>query len=61
MQQDLKYIFNYPVRIALYMSRQHFSHCLAEMSFRWVNRDPKNVVTKMGKEKTLWKPNIKLN
>jgi transposase-like protein len=39
-----------------FMSRKHLSRYLAEMSFRWVNRDPKNIVTKMGKKKTIWKP-----
>ena len=39
-----------------YMSPKHLSHYLTELSFRWANRDPKEVVTKMGKKKTLWKP-----
>jgi len=39
-----------------YMSPKHLSHYLTELSFRWSNRDPKEVVTKMGKKKIIWKP-----
>ena len=39
-----------------YMSPKHLSRYLTELSFRWSNRDPKEVVTKMGKRKIIWKP-----
>jgi len=39
-----------------YMSPKHLSRYLTELSFRWSNRDPKEVVTKMGKKKIIWKP-----
>ena len=39
-----------------YMSPEHLKRYLAELSFRWSNRDPKAVVTKMGKKKVNWKP-----
>jgi hypothetical protein len=39
-----------------YMSPKHLGRYLTELSFRWSNRDPKEVVTKMGKKKTIWKP-----
>lgn len=39
-----------------FMSQKHLTRYLAEMSFRWVNRDPKKIVTNMGKKKTIWKP-----
>jgi hypothetical protein len=39
-----------------YMSPEHLSRYLTELSFRWSNRDPKEVVTKKGKKKTIWKP-----
>lgn len=39
-----------------FMSRKHLTRYLSEMSFRWVNRDPKKIVTNMGKKKTIWKP-----
>jgi hypothetical protein len=37
-----------------YMSPKHLGRYLTELSFRWSNRDPKEVVTKMGKKKTIW-------
>jgi hypothetical protein len=39
-----------------YMSPKHLGRYLTELSFRWSNRDPKEVVTKMGKKKTIWTP-----
>jgi transposase-like protein len=39
-----------------YMSPKHLGRYLNELSFRWSNRDPKEVVTKMGKRKIIWKP-----
>lgn len=39
-----------------YMSPMHLKLYLAELSFRWYNRDPKKVVTKTGKKKVVWKP-----
>jgi transposase-like protein len=39
-----------------YMSPKHLSRYLTELSFRWSNRDPKEVVTKLGKKKIIWKP-----
>ena len=39
-----------------YMSKKHLSRYLAELSFRWSNRDPKKVITNKGKEKNIWKP-----
>jgi len=39
-----------------YMSPKHLGRYLSELSFRWANRDPKEVITKMGKKKTIWKP-----
>jgi transposase-like protein len=39
-----------------YMSPKHLKHYLAELSFRWFHRDPKEVVTKNGKKKTIWSP-----
>jgi transposase-like protein len=39
-----------------YMSPEHLNRYLTELSFRWFNRDPKEVVTKIGKKKTIWKP-----
>jgi transposase-like protein len=39
-----------------YMSSKHLSRYLSELSFRWSNRDPKKIVTKSGKKKTIWKP-----
>lgn len=39
-----------------YMSPKHLGRYLTELSFRWTNRDPKEVTTKMGKKKTIWKP-----
>lgn len=39
-----------------YMSPKHLNRYLSELTFRWSNRDPKEVVTKMGKKKTIWKP-----
>ena len=39
-----------------YMSSKHLSRYLSELSFRWTNRNPKEVVTKMGKKKTIWTP-----
>jgi len=39
-----------------YMSPKHLSRYLTELSFRWFNRDPKEVVTKKGKTKLIWKP-----
>ena len=39
-----------------HMSPKHLSRYLTELSFRWSNRDPKEVVTKMGKRKIIWKP-----
>lgn len=39
-----------------YISKKHLSRYLAELSFRWSNRDPKKVITKKGKEKNIWKP-----
>ena len=39
-----------------HMSPQHLGRYLTELSFRWTNRDPKEVVTKTGKKKTIWKP-----
>lgn len=39
-----------------YMSPKHLSRYLTELSFRWSNRDPKEVVTKKGKKKLIWKP-----
>ena len=38
------------------MSPKHLGRYLTELSFRWSNRDPKEVVTKMGKKKTIWTP-----
>jgi hypothetical protein len=38
------------------MSSKHLSRYLSELSFRWTNRDSKEIVTKMGKNKTIWKP-----
>jgi hypothetical protein len=39
-----------------HISGKHLDRYLAELSFRWFNRDPKKVVTKLGKKKTVWKP-----
>jgi hypothetical protein len=39
-----------------YMSSKHLSRYLSELAFRWSNRDPKKIVTKLGKKKTIWKP-----
>ena len=39
-----------------YMSPMHLNRYLTELSFRWFNRDSKEVTTKMGKKKTIWKP-----
>ena len=39
-----------------YMSPKHLGRYLSELSFRWANRDPKEVITKMGKKKTIWTP-----
>jgi len=39
-----------------YMSSTHLNLYLKELSFRWVNRHPKRVVTKSGKNKVIWKP-----
>ena len=39
-----------------YMSKKHLSRYLAELSFRWSNREPKKVITNKGKEKNIWKP-----
>ena len=39
-----------------YMSPKHLGLYLTELSFRWSNRDPKEVVTKIGKKKTIWTP-----
>ena len=39
-----------------YMSPKHLGRYLNELSFRWSNRDPKKVLTKMGKKKIIWKP-----
>jgi hypothetical protein len=39
-----------------YMSPEHLNRYLSELSFRWANRDPKEVVTKVGKKKVNWKP-----
>lgn len=39
-----------------HMSPEHLHRYLAELSFRWFNRDPKKVVTKNGKKKIVWKP-----
>ena len=39
-----------------YMSPKHLGRYLSELTFRWSNRDPREVVTKMGKKKIIWKP-----
>jgi len=39
-----------------FMSSKHLDRYLSELSFRWFHRDPKEVVTKTGKKKTIWKP-----
>lgn len=39
-----------------HMSPKHLDRYLAELSFRWFNRDPKKVVTKFGKKKVIWNP-----
>jgi hypothetical protein len=39
-----------------HMSPQHLGRYLTDLSFRWTNRDPKEVVTKTGKKKTIWNP-----
>ena len=39
-----------------YISPKHLSRYLSELSFRWTNRDPKEVVTKLRKRKLIWKP-----
>jgi transposase-like protein len=39
-----------------YMSTKHLKQYLTELSFRWFHRDPKEVVTKNGKKKTIWSP-----
>jgi transposase-like protein len=39
-----------------HMSSKHLNRYLTELSFRWFNRDPQKVVTKMGKKKVIWKP-----
>lgn len=39
-----------------FMSSKHLDRYLSELSFRWYHRDPKEVVTKSGKKKTIWNP-----
>lgn len=39
-----------------YISEKHLCRYLSELSFRWLNRDSKQVVTKSGKRKTIWQP-----
>jgi len=36
-----------------YMGSKHLSRYLTELSFRWFHQDPKEIVTKIGKKKTI--------
>lgn len=39
-----------------YISSMHLNLYLTELSFRWLNRNPKKAVTKTEKKKVIWKP-----